>query len=265
EGPGRLSFRPSGESGIVATGALQEPCDTARVGSESGPPSELENGMTWGTSGRSPPAQSLDVVAPSSQQPVLSDSPVDRRWAGSGTDDGKEEIMREQSTGLRSSVVQRSGPPFQEIKQVDEIQELETDPLPVASDAETWQPPSVAVNASRVPKVTEPDALMQEQVRDTASFQASTLQSTLEHGSSPQPSTTEKAAPTGFESPSLTVNSEPASASPVDCIDSSNQSGQSWAHSTAPQPQSPALAQTPSFKTATGDPPAAEAAHARIE
>ena len=198
-------------------------------------------------------------VAPSSQQPVPSCSPVDGRWAGSGTDDGK------QSSGLQGSVVKRNGLPSQEIEQVDGSQDLETAPLLVAGNAETGQPPSAAVNASRASSVAERVALMQEQVRDTPSFQTSTLPSTLEHVNSPQPSTIEKAAVTGFESPSLTVNSELAAASPVESTATLNQSGQSWAQPLAPEPQSPVLAQAPSPKTAADDPPATDAAHARMD
>ena len=206
-----------------------------------------------------------EVVAPSSQQPVPSRSPVDARWAGSGTDDGNQEAMREQSSALQSSVVKRNGLPSQEIEQVDGSQDLEAAPVLVAGHAETGQPTSGAVNASRVSSVAEPDALMQEQVRDTPSFQTSTLQSTLEHVNSPQPSTIEKAAVTSFESPSLTVNSELAAASSVEGIATLNQSGQSLAQTLAPEPQSPVLAQAPSPKTAADKPPAADAAHARMD
>ena len=186
-------------------------------------------------------------------------SPVDGRWAGSGTDDGK------QSSGLQGSVVKRNGLPSQEIEQVDGSQDLETAPLLVAGNAETGKPPSAAVNASRVSSVAEPDALMQEQVRDTPSFQTSTLPSTLEHVNSPQPPTIEKAAVTGFESPSPIVNSELAAASPVESKATVNQSGQSWAQPLAPEPQSPVLVQAPSPKTAADDPPATDAAHARMD
>ena len=206
-----------------------------------------------------------EVVAPSSQQPVPSRSLVNGRWAGSGTDDGNQEATREQSSGLQGSVVKRNGLPSQEIEQVDGSQDLETAPLLVAGNAETGQPPSAAVNASRVSSVAEPDALMQEQVRDTPSFQTSTLPSTLEHVNSPQPSTIEKAAVTGFESPSPTVNSELAAASPVESKATVNQSGQSRAQTLAPEPPSPVLAQAPSPKTAADGPPSADAAHARMD